>query len=61
MKVGFVALKAKEWFVLLQQVVSNRTMGSVTGSAVLCNRLMLEDKGPLLGSMAVQTQVVLPF
>jgi hypothetical protein len=59
MKVGFVALEAQERLVLLQQVVGDRTVRGVTRSAVLRNRLVLEDKRPLLGGVAIHTQIVL--
>jgi hypothetical protein len=60
-EVKLVALKAEEGLILLEKVIGNGPVSTVTDSAVFHNRGMLKDKGPLLGSMAGQTKIIQPF
>ena len=57
----FVTLKAKERFILMQKIIGNGAMRVVADIAVFFDWRMLKHKGPLMASMAVETEVPSQF
>ena len=60
-KMGLVALQAQEWFLLLEEIVGNGSMGVMTDEAVLNYRIMLEYEWSLVACVALETKVIDPF
>ena len=56
-----MTLKAEERFILLQKVICNGAMRVVADIAVFFDWRMLKNKGPLMASMAVETEVASQF